>query len=417
MNQIITRSILENNVSHLAEFPRELMYESEAEIVDFILKFNREYGKAPSRKRVMEKFDSFLPYIFESSTWEEDPPPIGDVFQQSLERKLLSISSRKLREAETVMNRDGVVPLELLSEIEKIHTMSLGVTRYSAFDRELYFRRRALDIPFKLINRHIGGLSNGDYMLVIGRLGTGKSTIAQYVAKTLWEAGKRILFVSAEMLSLDVFSRIDAMVGKFNPLELRKGKTKLMADVLTGVEKTVEKEKAGEIIVPRSRLISPQQIASFAKNLDVDLIIVDGAYLLRPSTGKFSSKWEKVATVSNELKQISLDLDLPMIATAQIKRGADGSGDGYTPEDIAFSDALGQDSDFVLAVHPNATMKSRAELQLIKNRYGSLCTTQINIDFDTMTITDETIDGAVDAEEKEDWTKWARTVKKDRGIE
>ena len=415
MNELFTKTLKEKDTSFLGDFPDELMNEPEAEIAGFILEYTRKHGTVPSKKRLMDDFETFLPFKFESTTWEKEEPPISDIFEQTIQRKLIDLTSSKMREANRIILHDGKVPLEIFQEIQKIHTMSLGVIKYSKFDRELYFRRSVLNIPFRLINNHVGGLSNGDFLLIVGRLGTGKSTVAQHIAKTIWLEGKRILFVSAEMLSLDVFSRIDAMVGRFNPLELRKGKTDEISGVLGSVLKKVKAEK-GEIIIPRSRLLSPSQIASFAKNLDVDLIIVDGAYLLKPSDGKYTSKWEKVATVSNELKQIALDLDLPLIATAQIKRGATTDED-YTPEDIALSDALGQDSDFVLAIKQNKVMKEKAELQLIKNRYGSLCTTLIRIDFDTMELIDETLSAAKMEAEKEDWKEWGAATKKKRGID
>lgn len=394
MNEILTRSIEENDIHFLAQFPVELMNDEEAEMVNFILEYNRRHGEVPSVKRVSDSFEFFIPYTFFATAWEDKPAPLSDVYEQTIKRKLLDITDRMMREADIRMRADGEVPLEIFAEIEKIHTMSLGVNRYSTFDRESYFRRTALVVPFRLINSHIGGLADGDFMLIVGRLGTGKSTIAQYIAKFVWERGKKILFVSAEMLGADVFSRIDAMVGRFNPLALRAGKTREIVETLDGVVERIKMRK-GEIIVPKSRLLTPSQISAFAKNLGVDLIMVDGAYLLQPSTKGFTSKWEKVATVSNELKQTALDLGLPLIATAQIKRGASGE-DGYDPEDIALSDALGQDADFVIAIWPNKVMKERAELQLIKNRYGSTCATQIYIEFETMTITDETLEGEVE---------------------
>ena len=408
MNELFTRAIDEKDVKWLAEFPPELMNEGEQEITDFIMSYTRSHGARPSLRRVMEKFEYFIPYKFDPSTWEAEAPPISDVFNQTIQRKLVTITERKLREMDMVIRRDGEVPLEVLDDIQRIHTMSLGVTRYSRFDRSLYFRRRALNLPFKLINSHIGGMGNGDFMLIAGRLGTGKSTVAQYIAKEAWLEGKKILFVSAEMLSLDVFSRIDAMVGKFNPLDLRSGETPGLTKILSDVYEKVRGED-GEIIIPRSRLLTPSQIATFAKNLGAELIVVDGAYLLQPSSGHYSSKWEKVATVSNELKQAALDLNLPMIATVQLKRGVSGD-DGYDPEDIALSDALGQDADFVMALHPNKTVVGRFELQLIKNRYGSQCACMIFVNFDTMEITDETLSGAVDVKplrtpvvSSEDW--------------
>ena len=405
MIELLTRSIEEKEIGYLGEMPKELMTEREIETVDFILSYTRKHGTTPSLFVVMEEFETFIPFKFSASVFESEPAPLSHVFEQAIKDKLLRATERKLRTVRETMADSGTVPLEELAEIEKLHTLTLGVARYSTFDRDLYFRRLAMNIPFKLINSHIGGISNGDFMLIIGRLGTGKSTIAQHIAKAIWLEGKRILFISAEMLGLDVFSRIDAMVGRFNPLELRKGKTPLMADVLKKVHAKVAGED-GEIIIPKSRLMTPNQIAAFAKNLDVDLIIVDGAYLLQPSEGRFTSKWEKVATVSNELKQMALELDLPLIATAQIKRGASGD-EGYSPEDIALSDALGQDSDFVLAVFPNPTMKEELELQLIKNRYGSNCATKVRIEFETMSVIDESFKPTV-KEEIEDWRDWVR---------
>lgn len=390
MNDLITRALEENDVALLAEFPAELLEDHDQEMISWILKFKRKNGKAPSVKRLGKQFPSFIPFIFEESPWEPEPPPIPDLFEQTVQRRLIELSSELIRDAQIVMRDEGRVPLDLLAEVDRLHVMSLGTNRYSSFDRDLYFRRKAMNFPFTIIDRHIGGLCNGDFMLIIGRLGTGKSTISQYVAKELWDDGKRILYISAEMLGLDVFSRVDAMLGEFNPLELRKPKTKEIGATLKKVEKLAGTKGKGEIIVPKSRILSPDQIATFAKNLEIDLIMVDGVYLLQPSTGKHTAKWEKVAAVSNELKQIALDLDLPMIGTAQIKRGASGS-EGYDPEDIAFSDALGQDADFVLAIYQNPTLAERKELQLIKNRYGFLCATQITTDFDKMEIRDDAV--------------------------
>lgn len=393
MNELVTRSIQDGNLTYMAQFPHELLAGPEQELFEWVLDFNQHHGAPPSVKATEEQFSFYYPWEFTPTPHEPKPQPLSATYEQLVQQKLAEISTYKLRQAEEQLRISGEVPLDTLEEIAQLHTLAQGVVRYSLFDRSLYFRRSTLHLPFSLLEKHTGGLANGDFMLLVGRLGTGKSTVAQYMAKEFWEQHKRILFVSAEMLSLDVFSRIDAMVGSFNPLTLREGQTPDITRTLTKVVDRARKHK-GEIIIPRNRLLSPAQISGFAKHLDVDLIIVDGAYLLQPSGGKYTSKWEKVATVSNQLKQMALDLQLPLIATAQIKRGASAEA-GYDPEDIALSDALGQDSDFIVAIAPNNTLKGRMELQLIKNRYGSRCATQIFIDFETMKVTDESIAGAV----------------------
>src|SRR5690606_8581098 len=115
-------------------------------------------------------------------------------------------------------------------------------------------------LPFRLINRHTGGVGTGDFMLIVGRLGTGKSTVTQWIGKYAWEQGLRVLYVSAEMLAVDVFARIDAMMGKFNPLLLRSEEPDAaMRERLDRLADRATRE-GGEIIIPRTRLLSPSQI-------------------------------------------------------------------------------------------------------------------------------------------------------------
>lgn len=400
MNELITRCLQEKNIKPLSEFPPELLTETEMEMINSIIAYERKHKKPPTVKRFMEKFEFFIPFVFSKSKFASEPDPLTDVLEQTINRKMVEITNRKLKEAQAELNDSGKIPIDTLRDIERTYTMSMGVERFSMFDRELYFTRDAIDIPFKLINKKMHGLGKGDFLLIIGRLGTGKSTVAQWLSKHAWMNEMKVLMVSAEMLYTDVFARLDAMVGKFNPLILRDEKTSGIDETLSKIKDKAGKSE-GEIIIPRSRLVSPSQISAFAMNLDIDLVVVDGCYLLNPSDGYFKSNWEKVKTVSNELKQVALDLKVPMIGTAQIKRGADGD-DGYKPEDIAYADALGQDADYVIAINPNKVIKGRAELQLIKNRFGDLISTQIYTDFDNMTIIDETLSGAVEVEEKKE---------------
>jgi hypothetical protein len=57
-------------------------------------------------------------------------------------------------------------------------------------------------------------------------------------------------------------------------------------------------------------------------------------------------------------------------------------------EDIAYSDALAQDADTVMAIVPNEEDKSTISVELIKSRYGPAIGTTVKINFDTMTIVD-----------------------------
>lgn len=394
--EIATRSIEEGDVAYLAQIPGELMTEAEGELVDYVIRYTRKHGKPPSLKKLGKEFDWFYPWSFTPTKYNPDPPLLSESYDEFVTRKLLTKSDGLLAEIRQSIRDDGKVDLAKLNQIEKLHALTEGVDSYTSFNRSKYFRGNKVDIPFTTLNRMIGGISEGDYCLVIGRLGTGKSTISQFFAKHFYEQGKRILFISAEMLAVDVFAKIDGMVGKFNPRILRGGDSLEAREEIDKVESIIKKsESGGEIVVPRQRLITPAAIGAMAKQLNVDMIFVDGVYLLHPSNARITSKWEKVLTVSNELKQIALDLEIPLFGTSQIKRGANGD-DGYDPEDISYSDGLGQDADFILAIHQNSVVESQVEVQLIKNRYGPNGVTGVVIDYDTMTIAEEhKVKGAV----------------------
>ena len=52
------------------------------------------------------------------------------LFEQTIQRKLIDLTSSKMREANRIVLHDGRVPLEIFQDIQKIHTMSLGVVKY-----------------------------------------------------------------------------------------------------------------------------------------------------------------------------------------------------------------------------------------------------------------------------------------------
>jgi hypothetical protein len=191
----------------------------------------------------------------------------------------------------------------------------------------------------------------------------------------------------------DIFSRLDGIVGSFNPLIIRGEATD---DVKKTIHKTETMVKVssgkhhGEIFIPNNKLKTPQEVFAMAQYLAVDGIIIDGLYLMHPNEGHFGSKWERVSEVSNQIKVGAGDTLIPTIALTQVKRTG-GHKDLYDPEDIAYSDSIGQDADFVLVSNPSMLDKNKIELQLIKNRFGKEIATLCSIDFDKMKLVEESV--------------------------
>lgn len=379
MNELITAAVRDEDVQVLNDFPQELMNDWEKEIVFWIADYMRKYSKMPTLTRLQKEFDDFLPL--------KSVDPILDIFDREVLEKKRLLATNMVASLAEALREPRFDPSDTISEVHRTLSVSqTGLIKYSTFDREEYFRPRTpLMFHFPLIDKVTGGLLNGDLGYIVGRLGTGKSTTAQWVTHQWWKDGKRMLFISGEMMPIDVLMRLDAMVGGFNPRKLRMSVKTLDLQKKVQIVSHVASASSGEIIFPKSRMMTPSAIIGAATQLEVDAVIIDGVYLMR--TDRYvASKWERVAEISNHLKQGALSLGIPFLGITQLRRL--GGKEKVEVEDIAYSDALGQDADVVLSITPT-DIPNQIDLELIKNRFGDATIgTQLTIDWDRMRILD-----------------------------
>jgi len=178
--------------------------------------------------------------------------------------------------------------------------------------------------------------------------------------------------------------------------------------MIDGVVETIAERKAagaGTIIVPKQRGLSPAGLASLVRYIkDIDVLVVDGVYLMNVPGAKGGPNWERVAYISRALKQLALALEIPVVGLTQLKRI--GGKKEIDPEDLAYSDALGQDADFIIALRKLATDATRLEALLIKNRFGPEVGTTIAIDWDHMRLIDEAVMPSEVTKELPEGMKW-----------
>lgn len=379
MNTLITASLARGDLQFLVDYPRNLANESETKWLDWIFSYTAEFGIHPSTKRLTTTFSEFTPL------YSDDPLP--DIFNQTLLAAKRGATESYLFKMSEQLRENTYDPQEDVLELaKKVGFDGSGFVKYSKFDRSEYFKPvKPLRFHFPIIDRVTGGLLNGDLCYMVGRLGTGKTTLAQWMVHNWWKDDKSIFFVSNEMMPLDVLIKFDAMVGHFNPLELRLHREeKKLRDKIEVVSHMIE-AIGGEITIPRRRLTTPQSILAAAAQLNVDAIVIDGVYLMHSVT-KSNSKWERMADNSNALKQGALELGIPILGISQLRRM--GGKTEVDTEDIAYSDALAQDADTVMAIVPGEEDKTKISIELIKSRYGPAIGTTVRVNFDTMTVVD-----------------------------
>jgi hypothetical protein len=373
----------------LLELPKELLSPTEVILIGFVTEYYAKYKAVPTVERVSKEFPYFMPTIVKNP----DSYILADLLEQIKAVKLANKWEYVLQNSVRVVRDDEPLPVAEVSALIKLTMMTNGVETFSGFDRSEYFRTPGLNTGLKMIDVATGGISNGEVMIIAGRLGNKKTTLSLFIAHTWWKQGKRVLFASNEMAPSDIFSRLDGIVGSFNPLILRHAPTaeiKELAERTGAIVKVSSTEHHGEIFIPKIKLKTPNEVFAMAQYLAVDGIIIDGLYLMHPNEGHFGAKWERVSEISNQIKEGAGDTSIPTIALTQIKRTG-GRKELYDPEDIAYSDSIGQDADFVVISNPSILDKNKIEVQLIKNRFGKEISTLCAIDFDAMTLVEESV--------------------------
>jgi len=389
MNELITLSLVEKNPEYLIKFPTNFFSPFDSSIVDWVLEFYATKSRLPSVSRLKKEHSVFIPIRSDEGLLLED------VFELTVKNKRTSYVSRKLTEAEEfMMDTGGEYPEAIIEEISLAQNTEELFVDYVSFDRKRkYVRKQRLDLGIAVLNRAMKGLSDGDFALIAGRLGTGKSMISKFLVYNWWLAGKNICYVSNEMLHTDIFMRMDGIVCGIDPLKFRSSDTPGYDKMIDEVSSTIAIKRAdgaGSIIVPKQRGLSPAGLASLVRYIkNIDVLVVDGVYLMNVPGARGGPNWERVAYISRALKQMALALEIPVLGLTQLKRL--GGKKEVDPEDLAYSDALGQDADFIIALRKLATDASRLEAMLIKNRFGPEVGTTLAIDWDHMRLIDEAV--------------------------
>lgn len=370
MNTLITRCLATTDIAPISQFPAILLSDQENAMVKWILTFQMRYGGPPSMERFMAEFIEFVPI--------KSRAPLPDLVEECMTRKKQLASTMAASEL-LAGEADPATVAQLL--LAKLNCQMSDVIYFSTFDRATYFTSGE---PFwfmsNRINDIVGGILPGELAYIVGRLGTGKTLLTQWMIYQWWKAGKRVLLTSAEMTPSQLMLRLDGFIAGINPADVRRRK-------ITGPEpfamvSHLASIAGGDIIIPTRTPRTPSEIGSLIISHRPDIVAVDGVYLL-DSDERLASSWERMASISRGLKGLTLAHKVPLVGTSQANRSARDKVTGY---DIAYSDAFGQDADLIAAL---TTTGRRTRLEVIKNRSAAGVVTDVTVDFDTMRIVEE----------------------------
>jgi len=216
----------------------------------------------------------------------------------------------------------------------------------------------------------LGGLRNSDLVIIAGRPSMGKTALATNIAFNIARAhragpredgthgtvnGGHVGFFSLEMSADQLANRILAAEAQVKGHEVLAGKLKReQFDALLRVSTELE---SLPLYIDATPALSIATIASRARRLKrdhdrgLDVLIIDYLQLVRPASGRDHGRVQEISEITQGLKAIAKELDIPVIALSQLSRQVENRDDKRPQlSDLRESGSIEQDSDAVMFV-------------------------------------------------------------------
>lgn len=199
-----------------------------------------------------------------------------------------------------------------------------------------------------------GGFRDANLIIVGARPSTGKSNVAFNFMINMTAQGFSVGLISAEMDTVSVMQRSLACVGGFDDIRLATGNLSQHDDAR--FRDACGQMEMRKVVINDNPSPTIAQVEVLAKKWKrehkIDVLIIDYLQYLKPSKiTKGMTREQEVAQVSNTLKRISRQLQIPVIVMAQLNRAHEHANQTPKLSDIRESGAAEQDADVVILLH------------------------------------------------------------------
>ncbi|MCB1454618.1 MAG: replicative DNA helicase [Rhizobiaceae bacterium] len=223
---------------------------------------------------------------------------------------------------------------------------------------------------FRDLDRRMGGLQPSDLIIIAGRPGMGKTSLATNIAFNIAAAyepaqqadgsfaaanGGVVGFFSLEMSSEQLATRIISEQTEIPSSKIRRGEiTEPDFEKLVACAQTMQRIP---LFIDQTGGISIAQLAARARRLKrqrgLDVLIIDYVQLMTGASARAAqNRVQEITEITTGLKALAKELSVPIIALSQLSRQVE-SRDDKRPQlsDLRESGSIEQDADVVMFVY------------------------------------------------------------------
>lgn len=206
------------------------------------------------------------------------------------------------------------------------------------------------------LDEKTAGLQDSELIIIAARPSMGKTAFALNIARHVaLEEGHAVFFVSLEQSRIELAERLLCCHARIDSHKLRKGH--LSADEMRRLHAAGNDLAQAKFFIDDTPAQDMLRIAANARRLklrhNIRLLIVDYLQLIESdSRSRRESRQEQVAAISRRLKHLAKELNIPVVACAQLNRGPEDRTDNRPRlSDLRESGAIEQDADTVFLLH------------------------------------------------------------------
>lgn len=296
---------------------------------------------------------------------------------QEAEAKMMAVRGQRVEDKVTHLDRPLDEAYEIAMKAADGHPPALGILS-----------------GFPALDRLTHGFAKGEVTIVAARPGVGKSALLVNIAANMLghpDGPIPVMIYSMEMEARKIANRMlfaEAQV----PLGIIYEPTKFTLAEKTALQLAKQKLSDLPCIIDATPAMDINELHMRAKRAKrkygVEAIFVDYLQLMKNKAMKSRSKTEEVESISNQLKQIAMELEVSVVVLSQLNRNIESrEADARRPQlsDLKASGAIEQDADVILFIHrPEAigtgvgdstipaSSKEITDLIVAKNRNGAV---------------------------------------------
>lgn len=246
---------------------------------------------------------------------------------------------------------------------------------------------QGLTSPWTGVNNIIPSFRPGEMIVIAGRPGMGKTTVAMnlfldFAAKQ----NSSVLVFSLEMTDINLMDNCITHYAKIDNYDWRKPQGPLKPDESSRVFRAIEEFSKLRIQIDEDEKLTPSILRAKARKYKrekgLDAIFIDYLQLMdddfKPKSA--DGRTTEMTSISKQIKSLAKSLKVPIFALAQLNRGVEGRAvKEPRASDLRESGGIEQDADVVIMVNRpekyhqgdgDPERPGEADLIIAKNRHG-----------------------------------------------